>query len=60
LQAENFQIIDGLLYHLYHPRTKRLNEIKPVIQQLCVPDVLREKLMVAYHDSNSHVGRERL
>jgi len=60
LQAENFQIVDGLLYHLYHPRIKRLNEIKPVIQQLCVPDVLREELMVAYHDNNSHVGRERL
>ena len=40
LQSENFQIVDGLLYHLHYPRTKRLNKIKPVIQQLCVPDVL--------------------
>ena len=60
LQAEHFQVVDGLLYHLFYPRTKRLNEIKPVILQLCVPAVLREELLVAYHDNNAHVGRERL
>jgi len=52
--------VDGILYHLHHPRTIRLNEVKPVIQQLCVPDVLREDLLVAYHDNNAHIGRERL
>jgi len=54
LQSENFQIVDGLLYHSHYPRTKRLNKIKPVIQQLCVPDVLRE-LLTAYHDNNAHL-----
>jgi len=60
LRSEHFQIIDGLLYHLHFPRTKRLNEIKPVLQQLCVPDVLREEFHKAYHDHNAHIGRERL
>ena len=60
LQAEHYQVINGLLYHLHHPRTKRMNEIKPVIQQFCVPDVLREDLLVAFHDNNAHIGRERL
>lgn len=32
----------------------------PVIQQLCVPKVLREKLMIAYHDDQCHIGQERL
>jgi len=60
LLSEHFQIVDGILYHLHHPRTKHLNEVKPVIQQLCVPDVLCEDLLVAYHDNNAHIGRERL
>ena len=60
LSSEHFQIIDGLLYHLHFPRTKRLNEIKPILHQLCVPDVLREELLKAYHDHNAHINRERL
>jgi len=34
--------------------------VKPIIQQLCVPNVLREELLRAYHDNNAHVGREPL
>jgi len=60
LRSEHFQIIDGVLYHLHFPRSKRLNEIKPILHQLCVPDVLREELLIAYHDNNAHIGRERL
>ena len=60
LLSEHFQIVDGILYHLHHRRTKRLNEVKPLIQQLCIPDVLREDLLVAYHDNNAHIGRKRL
>ena len=60
LRSEHFQIIDGVLYHLHFPRTKRLNVIKPILHQLCVPDVLREELLIAYHDNNAHIGRERL
>ena len=60
LQSEQYVIDDGILYHLFSPRTKRLDQILPVVQQLCVPRVLREKLMVAYHDDQCHVGQERL
>jgi len=60
LEAENYQIVDGVLYHLHFPRTKRLGEIKPVIQQLCIPEILRHDLLVAYHDHNGHIGRDRL
>ena len=34
LRSEHFQIIDGVLYHLHFPRTKRLNIIKPILHQL--------------------------
>jgi len=60
LEAENYQIVDGILYLLHFHRTKRLAEVKPVIQQFCVPEVLREELLVAYHDNNIHIGRDRL
>ena len=60
LQAENYQIVNGILYHLYFPRNERLDVIKPVIQQLCVPEALRGELLVAYHDNNGHIGRDRL
>ena len=56
LEAENYQIVNDVLYHLHFPRTKRLSEFTPVIQQLCVPAVLREELLVAYHDNNEHIG----
>ena len=59
-EAEHIVIKDGILYHIFHPRTKRLHEVKPIIQQLCVPNVLREELLRTYHDNNAHVGRERL
>ena len=60
LTAEHFRIVDRIFYHLHYPRIKRLHKIKPVIQQLCVPDVLREEILRAYHDNNAHIGRERL
>ena len=60
LEAENYQIVGGVLYHIHFPKTKRVNEIKPVIQQLCVPETLREELLVAYHNNNGHIGRDRL
>ena len=37
-----------------------MEEIVPIVKQLCIPRILREELMVAYHDNNCHVGQERL
>jgi len=59
-ESEQYIIDDDILYHLFHPRTKRMNEIVPIVKQLCVPRILREELMTAYHDNNCHVGQERL
>jgi len=59
-ESEQFIIDHDTLYHLFHPRTKRMDEIVPIVKQLCIPRILREELMVAYHDNNCHVGQERL
>ena len=44
-ESEQFIIDDGTLYHLFHPRTKRMDEIVPIVKQLCIPRILREDLM---------------
>jgi len=59
-ESEQYVIDDGTLYHLFHPRTKRMEDIVPIVKQLCIPRILREELMVAYHDNNCHIGQERL
>ena len=59
-ESEQFVIDDGILYHIFHPRTKRLDQIFPVVKQLCIPRSLREQLMISYHDDNCHIGQERL
>jgi len=60
LEAEQFVIVDEVLYHLYFSRTKGLDRVTPIIRQLCVPRVLREKLLSSYHDDQCHIGQERL
>jgi len=60
MESERFIIDDGVLYHLFHPRSKRMGEMRPVIKQLCVPKILREDIMKAYHDHNCHIGQDRL
>ncbi len=60
MESENFVIIDKTLYHLFHPRRKNLEQIKPVISQICVPRVLREQILLSYHDQNAHIGIEKL
>ena len=39
---------------------KKMDEIVPIVKQLCIPRILREDLMVAYHDNKCHIGQERL
>ena len=59
-EAEQFVIDDRILYHIFPPRTKGLDQISPVVKQLCIPRSLREQLMISYHDDNCHIGQERL
>ena len=59
-EAEQFVIDNGVLYHIFHPRSKRIDQVKPVIKQLCLPRELREPVLKSYHDNNCHIGQERL
>lgn len=59
-EAENFVVDNGLLYHLFTPRTKKMDRIYPVMKQLCVPAGLREHIACGLHDRNGHIGFDRL
>ena len=60
IESEFYEIIDGRLYHIHHPRDEGINQLKPIIEQLCVPRKSRYDLVRAYHDRNQHLGRDIL
>lgn len=59
-ESEHYSILDGTLFHLHRPRTKRKDQVTPVVQQLCLPRTLREEVIKAYHDNNGHIGFDKL
>jgi len=60
LQVDQFCIENGLLYHLSHPRQKRVKSLNSVVKQLCLPQTLREKFIRHYHDHLAHPGFQKL
>ena len=60
IQSEFYSICEGRLYHIYQPRDSGINQIKPVVQQLCVPKILRQDLVDGYHANNNHIAFDRL
>ena len=59
IEAKDYLLEDGILYHLYTPRTHNLDRMSTCIKQLCIPSALRPAVAVALHDSNNHCGFER-
>jgi len=54
LESDQYTMVDGRLHHLYTPRHKNKHKVHPVIQQLCLPQTLRNDVTKAYHDNNGH------
>ena len=50
LEANDYILQDDVLYHLFTPRTKRLDRAYAVVKQLCVPTKLRPDVAMALHD----------
>jgi O-acetyl-ADP-ribose deacetylase (regulator of RNase III) len=59
-EAENFDVENGVLYHLFTPRNKKLGRIFSVVRQLCIPTKFREQIACGMHDRNCHIGFDRL
>jgi transposase InsO family protein len=60
LEAQHFVLDNGILYHLYTPRTKRLDRAYAIVKQLCVPTQFRPEIAYGLHDRNAHLGIDRL
>ena len=60
LTAVQYDIIDGILYHLHQSRKPGMAEINPVHRQLCLPRIYREEIANGHHVDNSHIGFDRL
>jgi transposase InsO family protein len=58
LDADNYFLEQGILYHLFTPRTRNLSRPSVVIRQLVVPISLRPQILQSYHDDASHLGSE--
>lgn len=60
LESSDFAIENGVLYHMYTPRTKHLHRAQAVVKQLCIPTPFREDIAIGLHDRNAHPGFDRL
>ena len=60
LESQDYIFENGVLYHLYYPRGKG-HKADRLIKQLIVPQVLRNDVLLSYHDSllGGHQGMER-
>jgi len=52
--ADNWCLIDNILYHIHNPRKRNVNSAKGCIRQLAVPETLRKQILTAYHDNSGH------
>ena len=61
-EASQFEVINGLLYHFYSPRSRGLPREERFVKQLALPKVMRDDILRSYHDSlagGGHQGHER-
>lgn len=59
-EAQFYELDEGILYHLYHPRSKG-HKWTDVKKQLAVPHKFRDAVLKSYHDalSGGHYGTEK-
>ena len=58
-QAENYVLIDGVLYPLITQRTKQFAHAYAVIRHLWIPELFKPIIAKALHENNTHVGSDR-
>jgi len=58
--APNWTVLDGVLFHLYNPRKRNVNSVKPIILQLAIPYSLRPRVLTAYHENCGHWRAEKM
>ena len=62
IESDQYMLDEGILYHLYNPRTRAVPRDQTLIRQLAVPTGWREDVLKSYHDSlfgGGHQGFDR-
>ena len=62
IEADQYVLLDGILYHMYYRRARGLPKAERLVKQLVVPKQLRHDALQSYHDSligGGHQGFER-
>jgi transposase InsO family protein len=59
-ESQEYVLDDRVLYHLFTPRTKRIDRAIAVIRQVCVPRQFRQRVADAMHVGTLHAGFDRL
>ena len=59
-ESNEYELHEGMLYHIYSPRTKRIERVYATIRQVCVPLKYRETVAYELHSMNGHPGFDRL
>lgn len=57
--AQQYEMLNGKMYHLFQYRTKNKHSSENFIYQLAIPKRLRQDVLLAYHDSQTgacHLG----
>ena len=58
-KAQEYVLRDGLLYHLYTPRTKRLDRVLATVSRVCIPQKHRKVVLQSVHEKLNHLGFDR-
>ncbi|MEW8546122.1 MAG: reverse transcriptase domain-containing protein [Candidatus Thiodiazotropha sp.] len=62
IEADQYALYNGVLYHHYQPRVKGLPTSQRLVRQIAVPGPCREDLLKSFHDSHAgggHLGVQK-
>ena len=63
LQSQHYTMCNGILYHIYERRGRKLPKESKLIKQVVLPKCLRKDVLLAYHDSKvggGHLGTDKV
>ena len=61
-ESNHYVLDDGVLFHIFTPRGRKISNDQAIIRQLAVPTNWREDVLLSYHDSllgGGHQGFDR-
>ena len=59
INKEYYQLLDGILIHLFQNTAKKKTTDERFIMQVALPSKLRKSLLEQFHDNNGHFGMKK-